>query len=219
MNFVGVQNCPIKSAIMASDTGRLQDFAPMDLAFDCIRHIDFLRRLEQGMTEDEFPASLYWKYIRLKGGNETKALVKSRRLKDLFASVKAKGFLPGTPHAEVTTDGIRLDGSHRAAAAAVLGLDTLTVRIHAAGTTQAAARLTEEAAVKRAAQTAAVGKTAYLHPDQPAIGRVAFVDARPAPVFKRLFAGVRWIPVAVVEMPNGELIEHDQDQLTLISDS
>lgn len=219
MNFVGVQNCPIKSVIAGSDTGRLQDLTPMDVAFDCIRHIDFLRRLEEGMTEDEFPASLYWKYIRLKGGNETKALVKCRRLKDLFFTIKAEGFRPGTPHADVTTDGIRLDGSHRAAVAAVLGLDTLTVRIHTPENMGAAAtRLVEEAGVKRAAQTAAVGKTAHLHQGAPAIGRVAFVDARPAPVFKRLFANTRWIPVAVVETPSGELMEHDLDKLTLISD-
>ncbi len=120
MIYVGVQNSLKKSELASRPPVRHDFVPPEDLAWDCDRHIRFLetwsgRKARPGnMLESE-----YARWLEKVGRNRKAVLEKCRKFLRLFENL-------GSPPvdfvwATVTEDGIRLDGSHRAAAAVVLG--------------------------------------------------------------------------------------------------
>lgn len=129
MIYVGVENSPMKVRIATRVPARTIYVDPTDLAWDCQRHLAFLRDAErhQADTWDEvwMLRSDYAGWM-LQGGRTHRAvLARCRRFLEQLAEIRQRG-LDG-PWATVTADGIRLDGSHRAAIAVLLGKDRVPV--------------------------------------------------------------------------------------------
>lgn len=217
MKFVGIRNCRAKHEMLRADDCKIREFPTADLTYDCIRHLDFLRRLAEGMEQGEYPGTLYWKYIRMVGGGREKALRKSRELADLFRFVRDEELEPADSYAAVTDDGVRLDGSHRTSVALVLGIESLPVRVYHWGERFPEKKLDpirEETRIKRDAQEAYLGKAVVGREDGELVGTVAFVDARPVPQpWWRFLAPIRLRPFVIVEQRGGTLAELPVDDV------
>jgi len=221
MKFVGIRNSLAKRKVLQNGVFSIRTQLSLDLSYDCIRHIDFLRLVNAGMVESEYQETLYWKYILLKGGSPEKAIFRARQLRDLFLSVQQGALKPSESYGAVTEDGIRIDGSHRAAIATVLGISSLAVQVYSweehASRTEIAAIL-EETRVKREAQDAYLGKRAYSPKGKLLIGTVAFVDVWPERRLWHIFSSTSWRPVVVIKTQDGGLVEHAVDQVILGKD-
>jgi len=129
MIYVGVENSPIKVRIATRAPRRTIYVEPGDLAWDCQRHLAFLRdaetHLADGWDEAWMLRSAYAGWMLQGGRTPGAALARCRRFLERVAEIRLRG-LDG-PWATVTPDGIRLDGSHRAAIAVALGKDLVPV--------------------------------------------------------------------------------------------
>ena len=207
MRFVGIRNSPEKARLLSGGSPRAVRVGAEDLAYDCIRHTDLLRR-----GEGDVRASLYWRYLVSVGHTDESADARCRRFLDLAATIRSEGFDPDRDPIAVSDDGMRLNGSHRAAIACSLGLVEVDVRMHSWGRgllRLRARHVAEEARVKREAQEAFVGRQM---PDGR--GSVVFVDAE-VPSRLRAVLGGRASPVLVVERRDGSLERLRPGSLTL----
>ena len=131
MIYVGVENSRSKSRIAGRPSVRTIYVSPEDLAWDCQRHIAFLREAlakgEGGWDDAWMVCSAYAGWLLQTGRTEASALERCRLYLAHVAHVQAHG-MPG-PWATVTEDGLRLDGSHRAAIAVVLGMQEVPVSV------------------------------------------------------------------------------------------
>lgn len=177
MLYVGIPNSAEKAALLERRPGERLEVPPTDLAFDCIRHLDFLRRVEKD-DETAFPETLYWKTLLLRGRTEETALARCRRFSELHASVSKRGVDYALGRVAVTTEGMRLNGSHRAAIAAFLGLPSLEVDVHewTGLPPRSQRRLQEEVTLKREGQLEWLGRSVADARTGEPLGRVAFVD-------------------------------------------
>jgi len=129
MIYVGVENSPVKVRIATRAPARTLSVDPADLAWDCQRHIEFLldaeRHLKDGWKEAWMIRTAYAGWMLQAGRTHGAVLARCRRFLERVAEIRLHG-LDG-PWAVVTVDGIRLDGSHRAAIAVVLGEDAVPV--------------------------------------------------------------------------------------------
>lgn len=123
MIYVGVENSRGKSRIAGRQPIRTVYVHPEDLAWDCQRHIAFLReaakRGEGTWDEAWMVCSAYAGWFLETGRTIEAVRVRCQNFLAHFAHVRAQGV--DGPWATVTEDGLRLDGSHRAAIAVVLG--------------------------------------------------------------------------------------------------
>ena len=131
MIYVGVENSRAKSRIAGRQPVRTIYVHPKDLAWDCQRHVAFLReastRGEEGWEEAWMLCSPYAGWLLQGGRSEKSALERCRHFLSHFAHVRVYG-VDGS-WATVTEDGLRLDGSHRAAIAVVLGMQEVPVSV------------------------------------------------------------------------------------------
>ena len=135
MIYVGVKNSRSKSRIAGRPPARTIYVNPDGLAWDCQRHIAFLRTATakgfakgiSGWDDAWMLCSAYAGWLLQTGRTEASALERCRLYLAHFAHVQAHG-VPG-PWATVTEDGLRLDGSHRAAIAVVLGHELVPVAV------------------------------------------------------------------------------------------
>ena len=129
MIYVGVENSTAKVRLATRGPSRMIYVDPVDLAWDCQRHIAFLREAEthrkDGWEEAWMLRSSYAGWILHTGRTSRAALARCRIFRERLAEIRLHG-LDG-PWATVTVDGIRLDGSHRAAIAVVLALASVPV--------------------------------------------------------------------------------------------
>ena len=125
MIFVGVPNSEQKSELAARlPMGRVY-VQPMDLAWDCGRHIAFLN-LESNADRDML-GSDYARYLRDSGRDEASTLQRCRRF--LALRERWRHYKSTRIWAVVTHDGLRLDGSHRAAVAVAEGYFTVACAV------------------------------------------------------------------------------------------
>src|SRR3990167_8892655 len=129
MIYVGVENSPAKIRIATRGPSRTIYVDPADLAWDCQRHITFLRdaekHLKDGWDEAWMLRSGYAGWMLHTGRTQGAVLARCRRFLERLAEIRLHG-LDG-PWATVTLDGIRLDGSHRAAIAVILEKESVPV--------------------------------------------------------------------------------------------
>jgi len=129
MIYVGVENSHAKVRIATRGVLRTIYVDPADLAWDCHRHIAFLRDAEKHLADSWDEAwmlrSQYAGWMLQGGRSQRTVLVRCRMFLERVADIRTHG-LDG-PWATVTVDGIRLDGSHRAAIAVILGLGSVPV--------------------------------------------------------------------------------------------
>lgn len=189
MRFVGVRNSPEKRAALERPPLRIERVAPDELAYDCVRHLELLRTATPASGDDELRRSLYCRFLRAGGRDDAAALAKARAFLALHARIRDEGMDYAYGRVAVTEDGIRLNGSHRAAIAAALGLERVDVEVHPWPRPARRTRHVRlEAELKREGQEAWLGRSV-------AGGTVAFVDARVA-------TRPWWLPGA----PSGELL-------------
>jgi hypothetical protein len=214
VEFVGVRNSAEKARLLARGTSRRERVLVRDLAYDCLRHLDFLERLD---GPDDPSGSLYWRYLVWTGHTPASADERCARFAGLTRQIESEGLDSRLEPIAVTDDGIRLNGSHRAAIARHLGVDEVEVDVYSwngAVPGRRARRVVDEAEVKRAAQRTSLGRTAHDRAGGGTLGRVAFVDAE---VPGRLGAalGRRARPLLVIERPGGELESRPPEAVTL----
>lgn len=129
MIYVGVENSNAKVCIATRGPSRTIYVDPADLAWDCQRHIAFLRdaekHLKDGWDEAWMVRSQYAGWMLHTGRTQGAVLARCQRFLERLTEIRQHG-LDG-PWATVTLDGIRLDGSHRAAIAVLLGKDSVPV--------------------------------------------------------------------------------------------
>jgi hypothetical protein len=207
VEFVGVRNSAEKARLLARGAPRRERAASEALAYDCIRHLDFLgHALENGRGAD-FRESLYWRYLVAVGHTPASADRRCIRYAELARGIEREGFDPQRDRIAVTDDGVRLNGSHRAAIARHLGVGELDVDVFSwAGCVPRwrVRHVAEEARVKREAQRQHLGREARDGASGEPLGRVAFVDADgPGRVAAAL--GRRARPVLVIEREDGGL--------------
>ena len=126
MRYYGIPNSPSKSKISRRTPSHTIIVDPIDLAWDCQRHIDFLYMMQEDAAPDRMMASLYADYL-LKTGRTTEVVRK--KCEEFWALFNTLKTTPKDVWAIVTEDGARLDGSHRAACAVVRGLAEVTVSV------------------------------------------------------------------------------------------
>lgn len=210
MTYVGVRNSPEKARLLERGTPRRIELPAAELAYDCIRHREFVELLLSGADPEAWRASLYWRFMRSSGRAPVSADGRCRRFADLVAAIRRDGLDADRDPIAVTDDGIRLDGSHRAAIAAVLGAGTITVDEYSwDGAVPGWRRrhVAEEARVKRETQEAMLGR-------EVATGRVVFVDAEvPGRIAAAL--GARARGRVVVEARDGRLTSLRAQDVTL----
>src|SRR3990167_746289 len=121
MIYVGVENSTAKVRIATRGPSRTIYVDPADLAWDCHRHVAFLRDAEKHLADSWDEAwmlrSQYAGWMLQGGRSQRTVLVRCRMFLERVADIRTHG-LDG-PWATVTVDGIRLDGSHRAAIAVI----------------------------------------------------------------------------------------------------
>ena len=127
--YVGVENSTAKVRLATRRPSRTIYVDPTDLAWDCQRHVAFLRdaetHLKDGWDEAWMLRSQYAGWMLQGGRTQPAVLARCRRFLERLAEIRLRG-LDG-PWATVTADGIRLDGSHRAAIAVILELESVSV--------------------------------------------------------------------------------------------
>lgn len=130
MIYLGIPNSQTKSALCQRTPVRTIYVHPVDLAYDCDRHIDFLRTMD-GLpgypTEAAMLKTAYCQYLMSVGRSPVSAV--QRAIRFLRLAEMWRDGQPGKVWATVTEDGLRLDGSHRAAIAVVAGLHSVPVAV------------------------------------------------------------------------------------------
>jgi hypothetical protein len=215
VRFVGIRNSPEKQRVLAAGTPSRGRFGSDELAFDCVRHLDFLRRAVGSDTPVR--ETLYWRYLIRSGHTPASADRRCRQFEAHATSIARKGFGAGFLPVAVTDDGLRLDGSHRAATAHWLGLEEVDVQVYRWSEVVSRWRIRaalEEARVKRAAQEAHLGRPAYDSSTGSRLGTVAFVEAE-VPPWPLLALGAHGRPILIIERSDGELEGRRLDSLSL----
>ena len=207
MLFVGVRNSAEKARLLRHGTSSRSHLPAADLAYDCLRHRDFLERIKADHRLESMQESLYWRWLVATGRAHEAADHHCRVYAALVAKVLAQGYDSNRNPIAVSDDGIRLDGSHRAAIAVALGIHEVAVDVYSWRDSVAEWRtrhVRDEAHVKREAQEVYVGRSVANAGSGESLGRVVFIDADvPARLVAAL--GRRARPVVVVELPNGRL--------------
>lgn len=124
--YVGVPNSKTKQALSRRPPYRTIYVDAKSLAWDCARHIAFLEWAER-QEPDALVGSDYARWLLHTGHDAASVQEKCRRFLALFDAIRDGLRFPSW--AIVTEDCLRLDGSHRAACAAAIGLGTLAVSV------------------------------------------------------------------------------------------
>lgn len=126
MHYIGIPNSPSKVKIAGRVPIKTILVCPVDLAWDCTRHVDFLRAVARIPHPRVMVVTDYAAYLTRTGRSPEAVIEKCYQFWALWQAIETH---PPESWATVTEDGIRLDGSHRAACAVVLGLETVPVDV------------------------------------------------------------------------------------------
>lgn len=217
VRFVGVRKYPENAYLLEHGRPVAGRVRSADLAYDCIRHRDFIERVVNG-SWSAVRETLYWRYLVLTRCPPDAADERCRRFVELYESVQRNGLDRERGDAIAVTDGgIRVNGAHRAAIAEALAIPHVEVATYSWRETLAGWRIRhiiEEARVKREGQAAFAGRSVLLQDEEDPQARVAYVDAD---VPRRLLTlvGRRIRPVLVVERSSGALQRFEVDEATL----
>jgi len=96
-----------------------------DSCYECSRHLEILNMFDSG--EIRYKKSEYYKFQRKRNKKGNSSILRSiNRFKKLYEDIKKKGCkVPPI----ITVDGCRLDGSHRCAILAHLGVSKIKVNV------------------------------------------------------------------------------------------
>jgi hypothetical protein len=129
MKYFGVSNSPVKRKASTSASFEYVEVSTEELAFDCMRHIDLLRRYEE---RKDLEKSFYFVNSLFFSKRKANAIKnKINHFIQLYETIKLNGYsenVPGYQDIVITDNGIRLDGSHRAAIAYFLNIKKIKVK-------------------------------------------------------------------------------------------
>ena len=125
--YIGIKNWPEKSQLLLSSNYSVCECDTAALVYDCDRHIDFLTAYEKQGPQFDPRNTLYYAFYMFISG-DLKAKAKCENFISLYEVARNTTFFDSTPCAAITDDGMRLDGSHRASIAFILGIRTLFVK-------------------------------------------------------------------------------------------
>ena len=132
MRYVGIKNSPLKSTIakLAPKIGKKVEIQlPAITADDCKRHFEILQLLDKGIkcvldiqnTE----------YYRFNHGDlkrkDAEIWKKIQKFADLYSSIKKRGYDYDKGYIVLSTNGARIDGSHRGSIIEHLGFKSIVV--------------------------------------------------------------------------------------------
>lgn len=126
MVYYGIPNSPTKSKIAKRTPVKTIQVQPYDLAWDCQRHIAFLDAIQLDPSDDSMLTTTYADYLRKTERTTEAVIAKCQKFWQLFQSLLKT---PPESWATVTDFGARLDGSHRAACAVVIGHQLVPVSV------------------------------------------------------------------------------------------
>ncbi|NQT06411.1 MAG: hypothetical protein HQ575_02620 [Candidatus Omnitrophica bacterium] len=124
MSYIGIRNSRIKSFLLGTKKYRVVKKGTESLAYDCKNHIEVLKRHDKSAGFSDLPYVEQKKFY----GNIDQDFLSKRieRFVDLYEKIRA-----GKDDKEpiiVTTNGARLDGSHRASILKFLGIREVEVK-------------------------------------------------------------------------------------------
>lgn len=129
MKYFGVSNSYIKARATCSKTYEYREVSSESLAFDCMRHMDLISRYEEGK---DLKKSFYFVFSKFFSGRDKRTInEKIKNYISFYEKIKRGGYrddIQGFKDLVITDNGIRLDGSHRAAIACFLGIKSLRVK-------------------------------------------------------------------------------------------
>lgn len=182
MDFVGISYRPEIDQLLGQGTAEVTEFSSKDLSFDCLRHLEFLRSVEDGLDEGAYAQTQYWHFLTEHAGYpDITAMEACRRFLRLYNTIREENLDYSWGSIAVTTDGVRLDGAHRAAICYHAGIDRVEVKQYRwleLFDGQVVKSILEEARVRREAQTKYLGRLARDPHTKARVGYVAFVHPR-----------------------------------------
>jgi len=178
MNYIGIKNCPEKALLVQSSDFQLRDISTKSLSYDCGRHLDFLDKL-LALKDCFFPQyTLYYAFYAFLMG-EDQANAKCQHFLELFKTIQSEGFRTEETTIAVTTDGVRLDGSHRSAIALMLGIETVPVKVYqweSLFSDRKIRHIREEIDIKRRCRFQRQAWKAYDRTNGQYLGEVVYTD-------------------------------------------
>ncbi len=133
MKYVGIANSKFKEVLVQQwKKGVITKIPTEDLiSGDCSRHLEITSIFGKmkKFDRDLFYDTEYYKYQRSNGKSRRVVIAKLRNFYKLFLSIRDKGYRYNLGYIKVTTDGARLDGSHRSSILYHLKVSTIKVVI------------------------------------------------------------------------------------------
>lgn len=131
MKYVGIKNSNAKSKAIAYalKSGKVVSVSVESLvAPDCERHMEVLKIFDEGKRNvKDFYDTLYYKFNSGNGKDDTTIQTKLDKFYDVYQSIKDNGYKSKLGYIIITTDGARLDGSHRSSILFHLGHEQTSV--------------------------------------------------------------------------------------------
>jgi len=128
MDYIGIAAWREKLTLLKSEHFDRCSVATKALTLDCERHLDFLDAYLDKNKNFSPRDTLYYAYYKFFAG-ESIAIEKCKKFAfQIDRSLVSKPDL-AEEYIDVTDDGIRLDGSHRASIALAIGIEQLPVRV------------------------------------------------------------------------------------------
>jgi len=128
VKYVGIKNSAQKSELLrrARKVGKVTTIQlPSIAGGDCSRHRELLAMFDAGETD--FREAEYYKYQKNNGKKHAQIIEKIERFRKTYESIRKKGYDYSQGHIVVTSNGARLDGSHRSSIVEHLGFNELDV--------------------------------------------------------------------------------------------
>jgi len=128
VKYVGIKNSAQKSELLkrAKKVGKVTTIQlPSIAGGDCSRHRELLAMFDAGKTD--FREAEYYKYQKSNGKKHAQIIEKIERFRKTYESIRKKGYDYSQGHIVVTSNGARLDGSHRSSIVEHLGFKELDV--------------------------------------------------------------------------------------------
>ena len=221
VTYVGIRNCPEKDQLLKSEPIGRQIVSIYALTFDCERHLEFADLVLAGRGEDEWPRTLYWQFLAATGRSGRAIVTRCQRFADLVARIQTEKYDGERGIIAVTDDGIRLNGSHRASVARVLGLRVLEVMVYRWETLFANGQvehLRREALQKRAERFSHAGRAVYSSSSGLCLGEILYADMIPhSPLrrWRRGSHGQTMIPIYALRLADGSAAFCKADEVVI----
>jgi len=129
MKYVGIKNSDIKSHLVkvAKKNNKKIKVPVPGIGYSCFAHFELLRLFDENAVEKEFCKTEYYHFASSTGKSHDTIMKKIKKFRKLYRSIRENGYHNKYGYIIVTSDGARLDGSHRAAIVEHLGIEVKAI--------------------------------------------------------------------------------------------